>query len=142
MKALSIRQPWVWAIIHGGKRIENRDWYCSYRGPILIHASKWWQPGEASAVMRQIIAPRLREAGLEKQSITLDQLRETRGHLMARATIVDCIRPGGAVPDGQAGWYMGSFGIVLADVRPLVAPVPCKGALSLFEVPEPAEATP
>ena len=26
MKALSIRQPWAWAILHAGKDIENRDW--------------------------------------------------------------------------------------------------------------------
>ena len=24
MKALTIRQPWLWAILHAGKRIENR----------------------------------------------------------------------------------------------------------------------
>lgn len=40
LKALSIRQPWAHAIVHLGKTIENRDWRgCSYRGPILIHAS-------------------------------------------------------------------------------------------------------
>ena len=26
MKALTIKQPWAWAIIHAGKDIENRDW--------------------------------------------------------------------------------------------------------------------
>ena len=26
MKALSIRQPWAWLILHAGKDIENRDW--------------------------------------------------------------------------------------------------------------------
>lgn len=25
--ALSIRQPWAWAILHAGKDIENRDWH-------------------------------------------------------------------------------------------------------------------
>lgn len=25
MKAISVRQPWAWLIIHGGKDIENRD---------------------------------------------------------------------------------------------------------------------
>ncbi|HEV8462094.1 MAG TPA: hypothetical protein VGQ38_15450 [Gaiellaceae bacterium] len=42
MKALSFTQPWLWAILHGGKRIENRvAWKgCSYRGPILLHAAK------------------------------------------------------------------------------------------------------
>ena len=24
MKAISIRQPWAWAILHAGKRVENR----------------------------------------------------------------------------------------------------------------------
>jgi len=40
MKALSIRQPWAWLIIHGGKDIENRTWLTKYRGRILVHASQ------------------------------------------------------------------------------------------------------
>lgn len=38
MKALSVRQPYAWAIIHGGKNVENRQWRTPYRGPLLIHA--------------------------------------------------------------------------------------------------------
>ena len=26
MKALTIKQPWAWAITHGTKRVENRTW--------------------------------------------------------------------------------------------------------------------
>jgi hypothetical protein len=40
MKALSVCQPWAWAIIHGPKRIENRSRPTRHRGPLLIHASK------------------------------------------------------------------------------------------------------
>lgn len=40
MKALSVRQPWAWAIIHAGKDIENRTWATNYRGPLAIHAGK------------------------------------------------------------------------------------------------------
>lgn len=52
MKALSIRQPWAWAILHAGKDVENRDWKpwspamrdaCALIGAgrtILLHASK------------------------------------------------------------------------------------------------------
>src|SRR5580704_17656926 len=40
MKALSIHQPWAWAILHAGKTVENRTWPTRYRGPLLIHASK------------------------------------------------------------------------------------------------------
>src|SRR5437667_11345240 len=40
MKALSIQQPWAYLIGQGLKDIENRDWYTSYRGFVLIHAGK------------------------------------------------------------------------------------------------------
>ena len=39
MKVLTIRQPWAWLIVHGHKRVENRTWHTSYRGPLLIHAA-------------------------------------------------------------------------------------------------------
>ncbi|MER8754134.1 ASCH domain-containing protein [Mesorhizobium sp. M0976] len=38
--ALSVRQPWPWAILHGGKDIENRDWPTKIRGRVCLHASK------------------------------------------------------------------------------------------------------
>jgi hypothetical protein len=46
VRALSGMQPWWWAIVHGAKRIENRDEKSgahhalkSYRGTFLLHAS-------------------------------------------------------------------------------------------------------
>jgi hypothetical protein len=39
MKALSIRQPWVHAIPHEGKDIENRSWQRNFRGWLAFHAS-------------------------------------------------------------------------------------------------------
>src|SRR4051794_10687341 len=41
MKALSVQQPWAWAIVHGGKDVENRRTGIvgTYRGPLAIHAS-------------------------------------------------------------------------------------------------------
>jgi hypothetical protein len=39
MRALTVRQPWAWAIIHGGKDVENRSWTNRYAtGLIAIHA--------------------------------------------------------------------------------------------------------
>ena len=46
MKALSVRAPWWWAILHCGKDIENRDWYTNFRGTIYLHAGKFWRPRE------------------------------------------------------------------------------------------------
>ena len=40
MRALSVRQPWAQAILDGIKRVENRTWKTSYRGQLVIHASK------------------------------------------------------------------------------------------------------
>ena len=40
MRAMTVRQPHAWAIIHGGKDVENRTRNIagSYRGPVAIHA--------------------------------------------------------------------------------------------------------
>lgn len=42
MKAITVRQPWAWAIMHDGKDVENRSRNIagSYRGPIVVHAGK------------------------------------------------------------------------------------------------------
>jgi hypothetical protein len=40
MNALSVCQPFASLIISGEKRVENRRWSTSYRGPLLIHAGK------------------------------------------------------------------------------------------------------
>ncbi len=45
--ALTVCQPWAYAIIHGGKDVENRSWPTSYRGLLAIHAGKsrsWLDP--------------------------------------------------------------------------------------------------
>lgn len=41
MRILTVRQPWAWAIVHGGKDVENRTRNIAggYRGPIAIHAA-------------------------------------------------------------------------------------------------------
>jgi len=41
IKALSVRQPWASLIAEGTKTIELRTWRTSYRGPLLICASKY-----------------------------------------------------------------------------------------------------
>ena len=41
--AISIRQPWAWAILHAGKDVENRTWSIPRKylnTPVLIHAGK------------------------------------------------------------------------------------------------------
>lgn len=44
VRAITIQQPWAWAICHAGKRVENRTkphpWLSGVREPLLIHAGK------------------------------------------------------------------------------------------------------
>jgi len=47
MKALSIQEPWASFIAHHGKSIETRVLRTSYRGPLLLCASK--KPDEGYA---------------------------------------------------------------------------------------------
>lgn len=54
MKALSVKQPWAWAIIHAGKDIEKRTWRTDYRGPLLIHAGKFHVDREVPGGRRRI----------------------------------------------------------------------------------------
>ena len=58
MKAITVRQPWAWAIVHGGKTIENRALAWSYRGPLAIHAGLRWSErgGADTRVIQAFVA--------------------------------------------------------------------------------------
>ncbi|NEO85472.1 MAG: ASCH domain-containing protein [Spirulina sp. SIO3F2] len=38
--ALTIKQPWAWAITQLNKNVENRNWATDYRGLLYVHAGK------------------------------------------------------------------------------------------------------
>ena len=121
MRALSIRQPWAWLILHGGKDIENRDWRTNVRGRVLIHASKGMTRDEYAGGY---------ETCQEIAGLTLPRLeRLERGGIVGAADIVDCVNR------SDSPWFFGTFGFVLRNVRPLPF-TPYKGALGFFDVPE------
>lgn len=129
MKALSLRQPWPWFILKGGKDLENRGWTSSYRGPVLIHSSKWWNEIEvkddfdfASHIAR--LYGTIPPEGLPE----LETLKAERGHIVGVATIV------GALVDSESEWFFGPKAFVLSDPIAFVDPVPCRGDRGLFTV--------
>ena len=137
MKALSVRQPWAWGIVHAGKRIENRTWRCHYRGEVFIHTSKLPVPKRyvPDAFIAEFDAMRemAEQAGhVFETLVTYRQLLLESGAIVGRARIVDC------VTESNSPWFVGPFGIVLEDVRQTPI-VPCKGALGLWEVPRELE---
>lgn len=150
MRALTVRQPWAWAIIHGGKDVENRTRNIagSYRGPVAIHA------GLADAdnapdelwldAMRDTSTTVLRESG---QSLARWQprgvivgvvdlsgvhtSRESRTASFAGQPV--CFKDG--IPIGQqcSTWAMTGFEhLEIDNPRPLAEPIPAKGKLGLW----------
>ncbi len=125
MKALSIRQPWAWAILHAGKDIENRDWPARLRGTILIHAAKGMTQGEYIDAAHTIRSARGNVGALPSFS----QLE--RGGIVGQVEIVDCVERSSSL------WFFGRYGFVLRNAKPLPF-VPFKGALGFFDIPDAA----
>lgn len=125
MKALTVKQPWAWAIAHGGKNIENRMWRTGYRGPLAIHAGLTDD--------EEAIDFRIAKAWAAQQNRQPAQQTLIRGAIIATASLKDCHleRDGCCQPWGEPG----AFHFVLADIQPLVTPVPCRGALNLWNAP-------
>lgn len=143
MKALSIRQPWVWAILHAGKRVENRGWkptnHClRFRGDFLIHASSGMTRGEyfdfvdtykdielGHPDFSNPLHPRFgRETHLDVPPVEALE----RGGIIGSAAVVDI------VTQSESPWFFGPLALVLDNVKPLPF-VPMKGALGFFDVP-------
>ena len=97
MKALSVQQPWAWAIIHAGKDIENRTWKTRQRGIIAIHAS--------GKVQREAILPR----------------RSTKPQPddFLCGAIIGVVERVAVVTRHRSQWFQGPCGFVLANPRPL-----------------------
>lgn len=119
LRALSIMQPWAWLIVNGHKDIENRDWRCHRRGPVLIHAGKRIDRD----AMVDLRARRHPVTG-ERLALDLPESFETGG-IVGQAVIAGCVER------SDSSWFVGRFGIVIRDALPTPF-VACKGALGFF----------
>lgn len=117
-RILSLKQPWAWAVAVGKKRVENRRWTTTYRGPIYIHASSNFSPAGAEW---------LREMGV-KVPAELPQ-----SAVVAVADLIGVVTQREAARFGK--WFFGPYGFVLTNIRMLDRPVSVKGKLGLSRVP-------
>jgi hypothetical protein len=113
MKALTARQPYANAILYYGKDIENRSRKWRMRGTIVIQA--------AAKVVKDVKLPQR----FNKPIVT--------SAIIAVVDIVDCMEK------HKSKWFIGPFGYVLANPRPLAKPIPCKGQLGCWNVPPEVE---
>jgi hypothetical protein len=113
-RALSVKQPWAWAIVHAGKMTENRTWPTKYRGPLFIHAGQREDP-EGWAT-------------LEAMELELPLHVETGG-IVGVVDLIDCVQDHPSVWAVPGHWHW-----VLANPRRLpFQSMP--GRLGIFHVP-------
>lgn len=131
MKALSIQQPWAFCITNGTKRVENRSWGTKHRGLLLIHAGQ----------TRQDVAEEIHDDSPEMN--VFDMQTSPRGAIVGICNLVDCLPIGEILPkigvdfwNEQHVWAGGPYCWILRDPIAFATPIPLKGALALFEVPD------
>jgi hypothetical protein len=100
MRALTVRQPWAWAILHAGKDTENRGWSTRYRGPLVIHSGARLHdcrkmPGGTPPVPESLV-------------------------FSAMLGVVDLVD---VVERSRSKWFQGPFGWVLRNPRPFCRPI-------------------
>ncbi len=115
MKTLSLRQPWAWLVVHGGKHIENRTWNTSYRGPVLVHAAQGMTDEEYSDAVAFARGVDVLLARVVPPPNMLE-----RGGIVGRARIVGVISPCESTLFSKGcphPWHMpGCYGFMLTDV--------------------------
>lgn len=111
-RAISIRQPWAYAILHLGKDVENRPMRTHYRGRILIQASLKVEEDEA-------------------RELKLDPDELSTGAIVGSVEIVDCIRGSKSKWANRGQWHW-----LLKNPRVLAKPIPFKGKLGFIRVPD------
>lgn len=143
MRALSIRQPWAWMIIHGGKWIENRTWYTAVRGYFLVHASATCTKAEYEHALdwayevaedeRSFAIPGVEELGGPWTKFIPPREELEYGGIIGVARLHDVLPPNRMVAPGWVhDWRVpGQYGLILHDRRRLPF-LPCKGALGFW----------
>lgn len=116
-----MRQPWAWAIIFGGKTIENRTASAIRAGrmrpgPIALHAARGMTEREY-----RWGAWKLAQIGVHCP-LPADL---PRGAIIGAVDVTDIIT------DSDSPWFGGPRGLVLANPRSC-DPIPATGALGYF----------
>ena len=131
MKALTVKNPWAWAIIQGGKDVENRSRATKYRGQLYIHAGKAHSQEGVDFLTSRGQWPA--------------HMAGTNGMVIGTVDVIGCHHaddcPGPDYADNGAcsDWAMANhYHWVLANPRPLANPFPLQGKLGIWNFGEDA----
>lgn len=164
MKGLTLMEPWGYAHVHLGKRVENRTWriprerYALHSGKSVDHdGTRYieslglrvdWSKVVPSAVFAVCDIVKLVEIDEEKKMTGLHQamlfdVLENVDH-EGRLDDMGKVEPGQplgllSIPEDQRKWAFGPWAHLYdpRTFRILPKPVPCKGAQGLWDLPSP-----
>lgn len=119
--ALSVRQPWAWAIIHGGKDIENRTLGAIKSGGmepgrIALHAASGMTEREYRWAVWKLLQI---------------NVHVPRPDTLIRGAIIGSVEVVDIVDSSPSPWFGGPWGLVLETPTPC-DPVPATGKLGYF----------
>lgn len=119
--ALLVRQPWAWAIIHGGKDIENRTAGSIRAGRmdcrrICVHAASGMRQSEYRWAVHKLAA-----VGVTAPA----------PNALVRSAIIGTVDVTDIVTESDSPWFGGPCGLVLERPQE-IAPIPAKGTLGYF----------
>jgi hypothetical protein len=115
--ALSMKQPWAFAVLHLGKSVENRKWRSSFRGRVVIHASRTTDDDGMDYI---------RAAGFALPT------RLPTGAYIGEVTISDCVPQS----ECRSPWAFGPWCYLLEEPVSYAEPIPARGWLGFYPVPE------
>lgn len=127
LRAITVRQPWAWAISHGFKPVENRNQALpsKFLGEIIaIHAGH-------AAINDDDVASVAKRA-----RVSVDPTQLATGAIVGFARLVGSTRRRADLKKASdRRWFSGPHGWLLEDVTLLDRPVPCGGQLGFWRVP-------
>lgn len=122
-RGVTLIRPWAWAVACAGKDVENRTWEpwrSAIGGWLAIHAGQKWDEAALAWIRERVDA---RCLPLPAKS------EDPSGVIVAVAQL------GAILTSSDSPWFTGPFGWRLDNVVRLPAPVPCKGAQGLWQLP-------
>lgn len=132
MRALSLWQPWASLIGHG-KQFETRSWSTSYRGPIAIHAAKFFPREHRQICFREPYFSCLSDF-IPPPTGCFVAIAELTGVFPTEEVKPEFLRADlteltfGDYSDGRFAWK-------LENIRQ-IAPIPAKGTRGLWRLDE------
>jgi hypothetical protein len=131
MNALSVMEPWASLIIKAGKDVENRTWYCGYRGPLVICASKRVDPGWNQEDWEFELDCEF--AGLNLPQKMKDFVKP--GYALGIVNVIGCDKK----ETGNKWECSDQYHIHLTDAKPFMNPFPVSGRLGIFQINVPPD---